>query len=757
MSIKEQIDSILDARKEKAASLEAKRNLIEKLQTYLGTLDSFRDKAETIEDAKMRKQYREIFREIDVIDTENLTYDIMEKLDAGIKRFTRDYISIATVGRARQGKSTFLQSVGCLGDDIIPAFDTGDCTGATSVIYNTPDMAEGSVSVLLTFKQPQDIVNTVEGYIKEIAPEYFNSHRIEFNKIRSIDLESLRDVIPDGDVNKSTALEHLTKIVKNFNSIRSLFGKAPITLTDPKEIKTYVAQNNGKADDDPDVCHYYNYLAVQRADISCKFYQDCGKIVLVDTIGIGDTQLGIEEAMIKTVDEECDAAIVVTKPVARPRKEDIEVYNMLKDKFMGRNMKQWLFYIANHQKGFNDNGVDVFANEIKNDGGYAVCDCKKINCSDMEDVNVNFMTPLLDSLVQNMESIDGAYLKELNDLSAKIISKCKKLIESLPELENVNPGQAAGQAAYEAGQKAYSKLTAQLKKQVLIFRDEKNMPNNTMWNKVQGILNGIDTLVPEADILQEIIDNNGSMTPNMLWEQACNYVRNDITERFSALENTMERETINFKNSLVRPMYYALKNLFSGEENSQQDDEETDMLMWLKDVMDNIINNEPQYQQIYKAFSNLYSFQFRTRENVIQEIRRQLYSINPITEEYVEPNYHFSQTNTGTEVYYYLTTRLAVIEDELRHSLFNLYRMPNKVFYAEAEEFYDRITFAIDINDTEDHFYDMSKVWGNFFIQYNNSIWAANADKFKKVNDIITQYKGIRSSVLDCLNEFKTS
>ena len=44
---------------------------------------------------------------------------------------------------------------------------------------------------------------------------------------------------------------------------------------------------------------YYKYLAVKKAEISCEFnFADAGKIVLQDTIGLGDTSLGIEEAML---------------------------------------------------------------------------------------------------------------------------------------------------------------------------------------------------------------------------------------------------------------------------------------------------------------------------------------------------------------------------------------------------------------------------------------------------------------------------
>lgn len=67
-------------------------------------------------------------------------------MDEGIKRFDRDYISIAAVGKERQGRGQFLQSISRLDNSIIPAYNATSCTGAISVIWNDPSMPEGSVA-----------------------------------------------------------------------------------------------------------------------------------------------------------------------------------------------------------------------------------------------------------------------------------------------------------------------------------------------------------------------------------------------------------------------------------------------------------------------------------------------------------------------------------------------------------------------------------------------------------------------------------
>lgn len=753
MAMKEQIQEILTERTRKAEVLKEKRAKLDNLQTYLSMLAHFKDKAANISDKGIREQYINVFGDVDTSAIGEEIYLLLDKIDDAVRRFERDYISIATVGKARQGKSTFLQSVGNLGNDIIPAYDTGDCTGATSVIYNTPDMDAGTVSVRITFKEQQDLVTIVEAYIKKIYPEYMGKHSITFNMIKDIDLSELKGNIQAGDATRSEALKHLEKIVRHYNGIRTLFGSPAITLTDPEKIKAYVAQSNGKPEGDPELVYYYNYLAVARADIFCKFYSDCGKIVLVDTVGLGDTQYGIDESMIHTVDKKCDAAIVVTKPISGVHEDDLKLYNSLRENFKNRNMSQWLFYVANHHEGNNDNAVGVFLKDIKN-GDYSVCDCRQINCSNREDVNNNFMRPLLEKLIHNMNSIDAAYLTELNEKGKAVLQKCESFLKKLPAIAPVNPNQEAGIQAFQVGQNTYKKMTALLKNQVLHWRKEKELPNNALWIRVQHILNGMDNLVPNTEELQSIIDSNGAMTPNNLWEVSCNYVRNKITDRFSEIDEVMKKETVNFKNSLVQHMYYALRNILPHEENIQEEAESVDMLCWLKNVIDHTLHKDENYQQIYKAFQFLYQFEFSIRESVIQEIRKQLYSINPIAEGYYAPTYNFNPVNTGEQVYYYLTSRLSVIEDELRHSLFRLYRMPNQTFYAAAEEFYDRLTFAIDLTEeTQGEYKDMSQIWGNFFMQYSQKLWGDNAKRYEEVNELVTQYDGAKSSLNNILGD----
>ena len=309
-------------------------------------------------------------------------------------------------------------------------------------------------------------------------------------------------------------------------------------------------------------------------------------------------------------------------------------------------------------------------------------------------------------------------------------------------------------SAAQKGKECYRKLTADLVNCVIYWGQERNQPNSILWNAVQEILDSLDDLVPDAQTLQLTINGNGSLLPGQLWDDALHYVRNEVTDRFIAIDSILEEETRKFKNSLVRSLYDELLNLSKAqgitdlpwEEQDGGQEKEPDMVEWLKNIMDHVINDKPQYEQIYKAFRFMYRFEFNTRAQLIQEVRKQLYIINPICDrEYAKPLYDFHRDNAGKEVNFYLTSRMSIIEENLRHVLVDLYHAPNQAFYAAAEEFYDRLTFANSLNESE--FESMQDVWGKFFMEYSSQLWTASSEKYQQANELVREYQNIKKEL----------
>lgn len=749
MAVRDQIDRIIANRKEKRASLQKRKDHMQDLKNQLKSFSSaLVMQTRDIKDEQLRAQYGAVFGGVNTMPVQKKVDQMLRKLDEGIKRFERDYISIATVGKERQGKSQFLQSVGDLDNSIIPAYDATSCTGATSIIWNDLTVPRGTVKATITFRQPQELLDIVTPYIREIDPTYLDDFPLQFEDVGYINLAQLRVNMEAGNANQATAEKHLTNIVEHFDEFRDLFGASPLTLTDPDLIKTYVAQNNGKDISDPGVEFYYKYLAVARADIYCPFFTDTGKVRLVDTVGIGDTKFGIEDMMLNTVDKECDAAIVVTRPISGIQSTDLDLYNSLRDKFKLRDTSQWLFYLVNHFKGQNDNTVEAFHNDIVK-AKWAVADCRIVDASDQTVVRDHFVMPMLQTLLKNMDAIDGAYLSEIDEMEKEVRVELQRFVDQLPTLQSVNTNAILGKEAAEKGKQCFNRMANDLKRAVYYWSQEKEKPNTALWNSVQAILNNIDTIIPTPERINELACSSGAITGESIWEMILHYVRNAITDRFIAIDNVLERETLEFKNSLVKTLYHELRQL-SVEGDEPASEEECDMVEWLKTMMDGILSSNDQYIQIRKGFNFLYRFEFNTRAQLIQEVRRQMYIINPICTEYAKPSYTFPSMDCGNAVHFYLTSRMSVIEDELRYHLAKLYRTPNLAFYAAAEEFYDRLAFASDLSG--DSMISMADVWGSFFQEYSSKLWKEDTERYDVVNQLIGNYHQLQASLKEFLD-----
>lgn len=741
MTVRDRIEHIIGSRREKGEALRGRKAAMQELRAGLKESCSvLAAQTKNIKDEKMRAQYTALISRVDAREVLKGMDRLIRQMDDGIRRFERGYLSVATVGKERQGKSQFLQSVGALDNSIIPAYDATSCTGATSVIWNDPEVPKGTVRATITFRQQEELLEIVKPYIKELDPEYLNANHLSFDDIGYINLSLLSMNMEPGNANQSTALKHLTGIVEHFDEIRELFGMSSITLTDPEQIKTYVAQNNGKDINDPGVEYYYKYLAVARADIRCPFFTDVGRVRLVDTVGIGDTKYGIEDMMLNTVDRECDAAIVVTRPISGIQTGDQELYNSLRDKFKLRDTEKWLFYLANHYRGQNDNTVEAFCSDIQK-SRWAVADCRVVDASDPIAVRDKFLMPMLQILVKNMDQIDDAYLREVDEREQELKEEVRRFLEGLPQMKTVNTNGLLGKEAYEKGKKCFNRMTADLSQAVYRWSLEREKPNSALWNSVQAILNNLDPIIPTAEKIDAISQSNGALTGEGVWEMVLHHVRNEITDRFIAIDNVLEKETRDFKNSLVRTLYHELRQLSTEGESGSAEDESCDMVEWLKTMMDGILSDSGPYAQIRKGFDFLYRFEFNTRAQLIQEVRRQMYIINPVCVEYAKPAITFQKVNCGKAVHFYLTSRMSVIEDELRYHLAKLYRTPNLAFYAAAEEFYDRLTFASDL--TGDEFVSMSDVWGTFFQEYSSRLWKEDSERFDAVNQLIERFNAM--------------
>ena len=120
--------------------------------------------------------------------------------------------------------------------------------------------------------------------------------------------------------------DHLCRYHQNLHKYRDALSEPSPRRVPRHEIREYVAQDTV---DRRRI--YFNYLAVREVKIVCSFPNvDIGQIALVDMPGLGDTEIGDEERMIKTLGQDIDLVLFVRMPKSTGdfwAKEDVELYD----------------------------------------------------------------------------------------------------------------------------------------------------------------------------------------------------------------------------------------------------------------------------------------------------------------------------------------------------------------------------------------------------------------------------------------------
>lgn len=181
------------------------------------------------------------------------------------------------------------------------------------------------------------------------------------------------------------------------------------------EIREYVAQDTV---DRRRI--YFNYLAVREVKIICSFPNaGVGQIALVDMPDLGDTGIGDEERMIKTLGQDIDLVLFVRMP--KPlgdfwAKEDIALYDQANSALTDLPIKEWSFMVLNHINGSSDNrrmceslAATIAEKHIDTQGVIIA------NCADAEAAQTEILDQALIYLGQRIELLDRQYASACQD------------------------------------------------------------------------------------------------------------------------------------------------------------------------------------------------------------------------------------------------------------------------------------------------------------------------------------------------------
>ena len=226
-----------------------------------------------------------------------------------------------------------------------------NCTGVRSNIHHDSQVEETYAEV--SFHTDYSFLDEV------IAPYYeqlgLGSRPSSVQNFADALLPSLPNELAKKTQDKAK-YDHLCRYHKYLDKYRQTFSETSPRRISRHEIREYVAQDTLEGDR-----IYFNYLAVKEVKIICSFPNvDIGQIALVDMPGLGDTGIGDEERMMKTLGQDIDLVLFVKMPNATGDywgTEDLRLHNLANSTLIDIPIKEWSFMVLNlnHISGLNGN------------------------------------------------------------------------------------------------------------------------------------------------------------------------------------------------------------------------------------------------------------------------------------------------------------------------------------------------------------------------------------------------------------------
>ncbi|MGI0479955.1 dynamin family protein [Geminocystis sp. CENA526] len=711
MSRSERIEHIIQQRKPLVEKITNVTNNLYTLTSRIKTLETFKEKlAKEIEDSAIRQN----LSYIDFTDTKEQINAILPNLSKLKTRFDRATLNIGVVGMARQGKSRFLQSLTGLSTEEIPDSNMGFCTGVQSAICHKENI---TTSGLVWFYSPQELFN-------EVILPYYDTLNLapKPDNIYEFAQSILPELLDKSEVNKAT-YQHLKDYHDHFEDYQKWFqiNSNPYGI-DKEKIREFVSQisSDGKV-------KYYNYLPVKKVEIICSFPKsDLGKIVLIDTPGIGDTKLNDPDIMVKTVGEDIDAVIFIKKPVdnSQLEKNDLLLYGTAKSALKELSIELWSFMVLNKIDHEHGNSKQCEALKIEIDRKNMFQKSLVINCTKTEEVNL-VLEEVLNYLDNNIIKLDFMYAQSCQNEIDKIHQSLNRELDKAKNILNKVVHDSADIGKFNKNfSLLWTNLTSTLEKLLKQLNENRDKEAVEFTKEVQRTIELArqDKGLPSLEDIEE--KANEFKSYNSAYDLYLNQTRAYLSRHFLSLDKGLKLYLDEVKNQVAEVL------INQGRLKGLSDKKGIEFIQEIMEkIPDELLPNEEN--QIKFGFQMLLDFELSYRGFVQHRIRENLDILTPD-----QPNtLKLSKTSNPEQVLKCLTTAHAEAVYKCEEALESLLCEPSQAAFAIVEEFLDRILRVQNARDE----------WSTFLYIYRGDIW----EDFQKIKN----YSKLQQEWLNMIEE----
>ncbi|MUG99469.1 hypothetical protein F7734_47160 [Scytonema sp. UIC 10036] len=667
----EKIVSIIEKRRPLAQKIEQVEVNLKSLASALRSLENHRNQLLTrVDDANAIGRLKEI-------DLGRLQFSITAELEVLNKlkvRFCRDTLNIGVVGRARQGKSRLLQSLTGLTAAEIPDGDRQHCTGVRSIIHHNPNVETyGEV----WFHSDRSFLDEV------IAPYYeklyLGAKPITIAEFAEHPLPLLPHNLP-GYAEPGAMYEHLSRYHTHLEKYRYLLQEPSPRLISRNEIREYVAQ------DTPDGQRvFFNYLAVREVKIVCQFPNtDVGQIALVDMPGLGDTGVGDEERLMKTLGQDVDGILFVRMPKSSGdywADVDVRLYDTARASLVDLPIELWSFMILNRtnadsKNGDNYNNCQDLADTLK-EKHLRVIQCLTANCANIEAAS-EVLDEVLNYLAEKITSLDEQYasscqerLMQLQNGASSELEKARKALGEAAQQDNWFP------MFLQLFDELWNDVTSGLEKLLRHLKQQRNAQDIHFKQQVEAAVEACrtDTAIPSLEDIEKRRDRVGGY-PNAYYEYL-NELRAHVSQHFLALDSGLKQLLFKVKSQVAEVLV---------NQGRLEGLTETRGYEFLNEIAKQLPESLPKLKL---GFQILAEFDISYRGLIQHRIRKHLDGLTPD-----ETSLQLSKSPSAKEIFTNLKTLHAEALYGCETALEDLLCEPSLAAFAIVEEFVDRVLRA---------------------------------------------------------------
>lgn len=688
----ETIVSIIEKRRPLANKIEGVEGNLRELARSLRELESYRDRLfRQIQDPNVRASLTEI-------ELGKLQLNIATELEALAKlrvRFSRDTLNIGVVGRARQGKSRLLQSLTGLTTAEIPDGSRQHCTGVRSMIRHTPNVVTHAE---VWFHSERSFLDEV------IAPYYeklrLGSKPITLAEFASQPLPPLPNDLP-GYAEPGAMYEHLSRYHDNFEHYGHLLSSPSPRRIAKEQIREYVAQ------DTPDGQRvFFNYLAVKEVKIICSFPNvQVGQISLVDMPGLGDTGMGDEARLMKTLGQEIDAVLFVRLPKSTGdywADVDVKLYDTARDSLVELPLDLWSFMILNRTDARSKNGdnLELCQDLVKeiNAKRINVVEFAIANCADPQEANLQVLDRVLNYLANQINDLDRQYASACQERLLRLQSTVAIALEKARQALAKAAASQTEQARFlRLFNQLFSQLSVGLVKLLQRLRQERDTDDENFFKpQVEAAIEACkkETGIPNLEQIEIRHAEKGAW--ETVYADYLHKIRTDLTGHFGSMDTGLKQAVDDAKSQVSETL--RDKGQLGGLTTAKG-------LEFLK-IMTEIVPEEEN--QLKKAFQNLWKFKMSYEVNFHYRIRQYLDDLIPD-----ETSLRLSSSPNAEEILENLEQLHQETVYKCKEALEELYCEPRQAAFAAVEEFIDRVLRSEAVKDE----------WQVFLYEVRSQVW----------------------------------